>query len=414
MRIVYLNPVGALGGGERSLLDLIASLRSIEPSIEMHLIACTQGPLISAARELGAEVRLIPMPPILANTGDSRLRNAPWRRQLDAIAGFFGAGLAARRYARQLRDVILEIRPDLVHSNGLKCHLLTSLARPANVPVVWHVRDFLGSRPLVGRLLRYAASRGTTAIANSQAVADDLRATLGRRADRVSIEVVYNGIDTDAFAPAVVDGAELDEAANLPAPPAGTVRAGLIATYARWKGQDLFLNAARRVLERRLACPIRFYIVGGPIYHTSGSQFTPGELHELAVRLGIADHVGFVPLQDRPADAYRSLDVVVHASTQPEPFGRTIVEAMSCGRAVIISAEGGAPELFTDGRDAIGVPPRDADALASAIARLAADPPLRARLGAAARETAVRRFSRNRLGPEVLRIYYRLLTTPAR
>ncbi len=86
-------------------------------------------------------------------------------------------------------------------------------------------------------------------------------------------------------------------------------------------------------------------------------------------------------------------------------MGRTIAEAMACGRAVIVSNAGGAAELFTHNHDAVGVPPGDADALAAAIRELADDPARRDRLDAAARRTAVERFARERLGPQVLDAY---------
>ena len=99
------------------------------------------------------------------------------------------------------------------------------------------------------------------------------------------------------------------------------------------------------------------------------------------------------------------LDVAVHASTRPEPFGLTIVEAMGCGKPVVVAAAGGAAELFTPGHDGLGHVPGDATGLAGAIARLAADPGLRARLGANARRTAVERFSQERYGREIAAIY---------
>ena len=64
---------------------------------------------------------------------------------------------------------------------------------------------------------------------------------------------------------------------------------------------------------------------------------------------------------------FRALDVVVHASTKPEPFGRVIVEAMSCGRAVVVAKDGGAAELFEDGVSALASPPGDASALAGVL-----------------------------------------------
>ena len=114
-----------------------------------------------------------------------------------------------------------------------------------------------------------------------------------------------------------------------------------------------------------------------------------------------------MPFQSRPEDAFRAIDVVVHASTRPEPFGAPIAEAMACGRAVVVAREGGAAELVRDRVDAIAVAPRDPSRLADAIAELASDPTLRARLGRAARDRAVARFARERLGPEMLEVYAR-------
>ena len=105
----------------------------------------------------------------------------------------------------------------------------------------------------------------------------------------------------------------------------------------------------------------------------------------------------------------RSLDIVVHASTQPEPFGMVIIEAMACGRAVIASQAGGAAELFVDGEDALAHPPGDATALARQIERLARDPELRSRIGAAGRETAARHFGSRRLAGELLGLYRNMI-----
>jgi glycosyltransferase involved in cell wall biosynthesis len=101
--------------------------------------------------------------------------------------------------------------------------------------------------------------------------------------------------------------------------------------------------------------------------------------------------------------------VVVHASTEPEPFGRVIVEAQACGRPVIATQAGGAAELIDDGVNALGVPLRDSDALANAMERLADDADLRTKLGDAGRESAVAFFSRPRLGREIVGLYDGLL-----
>jgi glycosyltransferase involved in cell wall biosynthesis len=400
-RVLFLNVAGEIGGAERSLLDLLASLRRAAPAVELSLLLAADGPLRGRAERLGVAVTVLPMPDAVRGLGDSGLRGAGRWRSLATLAGRgIGAFADACQYARLLRRFVGALRPDVIHSNSIKFHLLTRLARLRGPLVVWHVRDFLGVRPLMARVLRYA-SGGVGAVAISQAVGDDTRKVL----PGVPVAVVYNAIDTDEFSPGPGDGAWLDRLAELP--PAGpeVVRVGLVATYARWKGQGVFLEAAARTARNPAMKAVLFYLVGGPIYHTAGSQWSEAELRERGRSLLDAGRLGFVPFQQEPAAVYRALDVVVHASTLPEPFGRTIVEAMACGRAVIAANAGGAAELFTEGRDALGVSPGDADSLARAVDELAADPALRERLGRQGRVTAVERFHRDRLGPEVLAAY---------
>jgi glycosyltransferase involved in cell wall biosynthesis len=89
---------------------------------------------------------------------------------------------------------------------------------------------------------------------------------------------------------------------------------------------------------------------------------------------------------------------------------------MACGKALVISRAGGAAELATDGEDALATAPGDTAALAAALDRCAGDRALRARLGAAARQTALRRFDPRTFVGEFLGLYSRLApaaVTPA-
>jgi glycosyltransferase involved in cell wall biosynthesis len=166
----------------------------------------------------------------------------------------------------------------------------------------------------------------------------------------------------------------------------------------------LFIEAAGLVKEARPDLSLRFYVVGGPIYETVGSQVRAAELLQHARAAGIDSCFGLVPFQDDIARVYRSLNVVVHASTQPEPFGRTIIEAMACGRPVVVARAGGAAELFDEGSNALGFEPGNAAELAKAMIRLL-DPGLRARLGRSAQEHALSGFGRARLAAELIRVY---------
>jgi glycosyltransferase involved in cell wall biosynthesis len=410
VRIVFLNPSSSLGGAERCLLDIFASLRRADPGIELHLLVTGDGPLQGQAAAVGATVHTLHLPVAVARWGDSGLvRNGAVVDRLNWAGGGLAAGCAVPGFVRQLRRTLQNLRPDLVHSNGIKTHLLTALGSPARVPVVWHLHDFYGQRPAVPYILRALRRRVALGIAVSRAVARDAVACMGG----LPVEVVPNAVDLERFAPGPGDGPLLDQLAGLPSAGPETVRIGLVATYALWKGHSLFLEACGRVAAEVAAPPTRFYVIGGPIYRTQ-AQHTEGALRARAGALGLAGRVGFIGFQVDPTPIYRALDIVVHASTSPEPFGLTIAEAMACGRAVIVSQAGGAAELFTPEVHALGVPPGDAGALAAAIRRLAVDGELRARLGERARLTAVERFDSRRLGPQVLAVYERLLGGLAR
>ena len=105
----------------------------------------------------------------------------------------------------------------------------------------------------------------------------------------------------------------------------------------------------------------------------------------------------------------RALDIVVHASTDPEPFGLVIAEAMACRKPVVVSRAGGASELIEPGVNALAFTPGDAAELARCIEELAGDANLRERLGRAGRSMAEQRFHRRRMVSELTPIYESLV-----
>ncbi len=405
MRVLFLNPVGSVGGAEQALITAVSELRAADPSTDVRLIVGTDGPLVGRMANLGVGVEVLPMPIAIRRVGESGVSAGAVGRISKFLMAAVRAMPSACVYARQLRDAVRRIRPDLVHSNGIKCHLLSRVAVPPCVPVVWWVQDFLGERAVSQRLLRLASARCRTALAISNAVATDVKRVL----PKVPVRVLYHAVDVNRFRPGLCDGEKLDQLAGLPPAPPGIFRAGLVATYARWKGHLVLLDAAARLAVARPDLAIRWYVVGGPIYHTE-NQFTLAELQAAAKARGLEDRVGFVPFQADTASIYHSLDVVVHASTLPEPFGLVIAEAMACGRAVVVSNAGGAAELITHDFDALAAAPGDVDGIATSVFRLATDVELRNRVGINARITVMKRFDAKRIGPQILDLYTQILS----
>jgi len=398
VRIVYLSPSGRLGGAETSLREMLASVRAAAQENELWLVLGEDGPLAGIARNLGARVVVKPFPAALARLGDAGGATSVFQLLKSVIA--------TAAYARSLGRLLRQAQPDIVHSNGFKMHLLGAWTRPRRSALLWHIHDYVSSRRLMRRLLWPFRRRCAAAIVNSDSVGKDLeRALPGVRAVRI-----YNAVDIQRFSPGGAS-IDLDAAAGLAPASPGTVRVGLIATFALWKGHEVFLEALARIPAD---VPLRGYIIGGPIYQTDGSQWSVEELQRKAKGLKLEGRVGFTGFLEDNAAAIRSLDVVVHASTKPEPFGMVIIEGMACGKAVIASQAGGAAELIADGSNALAHGPGDAAALARQIERLSRDEALRIRLGNAGRAAVESHYHGKRLASELLELYGESASMPAK
>jgi glycosyltransferase involved in cell wall biosynthesis len=395
MRIALVSVSSQLGGSEAVLVQLIAQLHRLRPAWSLHLVVPGEGPLVSRARNCGAEVHIVPMPVSIARIGE-------WGgggRGLGVVSQIAGALGELPEYQRRFAAAIAAIDPDILHTNGFKAHVLAARLDTQAVRV-WHIHEYVSRRPVTRRLLRRYGAIPQAIVANSLSVATDVTGVINERLRR-PVRVIHNGVDLSRFRP---DGpvADLDAACGLPPVAAGTIRVGLVATFARWKGHDTFLRA---VAALHPDVKVRPYIIGGALYDTAGSQWSLDELRARARALGVETRVGFTGFQAGMPACLRALDVVVHASTEPEPFGLVIAEAMAAGRAVTTSGVGGAAEIVEPDTTAVLHAAGNPASLAGVIERLARDAALRARLGAAARTSVMSRFDAGRFGEAFVNLY---------
>ena len=392
--LVCVTTSAELGGAETSLLTLLHALRRVVPRWKITIIAPEKGPFLDRCRDAGFGVLVIPYPQAVATLGEPNGANAG---RLANAWNMSRAAVSMWPYLQRLRNELTELRVTIVHSNGIKAHVATALTTDKRARLVWHVHEYVGTRKVTTRLLRELAGRPAAVVVNSESVRRDVENVLGSRRQ---IRRIHNAVDLSVFSPSG-DALNLAEMSGLTAD-AGLVRIGLVATFGRWKGHDVFLDALA-LLSTDL--PVRGYVIGGPVYQTAGSQRTLEELRTYAVARGLQGRVGFTGHIADVAAAMRALDVVVHASTCPEPFGMVIAEGMATGRAVVAVRNGGAQELFEEGVDALGHEMGNASDLARQLRRLITDPVLRRTLGASARLAAERRFSPERMAAEFLQVY---------
>lgn len=400
-KILFLAPTGQLGGAERCLVDALWSFQKDYPEFQKTLIIGSDGHLAELARNENTQVIVLPFPLRFASIGDSGLPHYQlflfkllWKMLL--------AGPAMLVYLFRLRRAIASQKPDVVHVLGLKMQILSLLAVPRRVRIVWNVQDYISLRPMVRRMMKitmktYGRGRKIAAGCCSDDVCKDLAIVFPRNEIEI-IATIYNTIDTETFRPEGEKSAETQKG--------NAITIGLVATYARWKGQELFIEALAKLNEAPALPAWHGWIIGGPIYATAASQWTRDELQEMLEKNKLADQVSLMKFQPNPASVMRGLDILVHASTKPEPFGRVIAEGQACGCAVVAVNSGGSAEVFEDEVTGIGFAMGNADSLAEVLKKLLTESDIRKRIQKSAIASGSGRFDRRGLSNKWIQLYY--------
>ncbi|PKU22752.1 glycosyltransferase family 4 protein [Telmatospirillum siberiense] len=200
-------------------------------------------------------------------------------------------------------------------------------------------------------------TRGERVIAISHFIADHMQSVY--HADPNKIRVVHRGVDLSRFDPARVSQERIIQLAQRWRLPDGYPVIMLPGRLTRWKGQTVLIEALAMLGRRDVRC----LLVGSD----QGRDAYTDELKSLVERRGLTDVVHIVgDCNDMPA-AYMLTDVVVSASTDPEAFGRVIVEGQAMGRPVVATNNGAARENVLDGQTGTLVPPGNPAALAQAL-----------------------------------------------
>ncbi len=244
-------------------------------------------------------------------------------------------------------------------------------------------------------------AKGERVIAASRFIAGLLATQHG--VDPHRIRVIPRGVDTAAFNPDSVSGDRVARLAQVWRLPEGGGPVVLLpGRLTSWKGQSMLIEAIARLARPDVSC----VLVGSD---QGRRRYATGLIRQ-AERLGIAGRLRLTGECDDMPAALMLADVVVHASTRAEAFGRVVIEAQAMGRPVIASDIGGPVETVEHGVTGWRVPPGDAGALAAAIEQsLALTPADRAELGARARAAVLRDYTVATMQAATLAVYDELL-----
>jgi len=401
-----VNAAGFLGGAERSLVELAGA---ISPDrFQLFAAVGAHGPLADSLMECGVRVEVVEMP---------RLRRTV--NPLDLAGMVAGVSRSSRRLADLARDLGIE----LIVSNGAVSHVVAGeAAARARRPCVWHARDMVELGPLTRRMLETAS----LVIAVSAAAREHLLRE-GARPERVRL--VRNGIGLSAFP----EGNARESARSRARRELGLSEqafvVGSAGAFVPWKRHEDFIRAFARLCELELderkrrpqgagstvvefegLVPARAVLFGADLWGDQGRLAF--ELRRLADEL-TGERIVFPGWREDLPRLLPALDCFVSTSER-EPFGRAVVEAMASGLPVVATDSGGKRETVVDGETGLLVPQGDVEAVARATDRLRRDPARRAEMGRAARRRAFAEFSLERAAREVEAVWTEALQASGR
>jgi len=373
MKILLIDSVRALGGAQRSLLELAVALQGRGLQVDA---AVPSGPLSAALAAAGIPVWHIPA---------VRLRHG-WNSQ---------ALLERIRYLRALRVLARTLRtvmPDILHANGTTADRMAVFVRQQR-PVVWQVRDFA----LKGLDLHHLSQRSTFIVGISDPVSEYLTEMVPASQLR-KIRLIRSGVDTRHFVPG--DRAAARSAFQLPAT---APLVGMAAHLAPAKRHIFFLEVACAIRQTRPN--VQFVIAGRDLFN-----IRPNLRAQIEARIasaGLTGAIHWIKNLDDLAPLYPALDVLVHPAAD-EPFGRVLCEAMSAGIPVIAVNRAGPHTIVPNNSAGFLLPSGDVELFARKILSLLDDPEAARQMGAIGRRHAMAHHDSARVGAEMHALYSKI------
>ena len=362
-RVLYLSHAFMVGGAEEMVLNLV---RHLPPRFEA-MVACIHdaGPIGEEIRRTGVPFSVLGLTPGLS-------------RPLDVL---------------RLRDALQGLAPTIVHTFLLTGSLYGRFAAMmAGVPIVigTEVNIYEKKRALHARAERWLMAGTDAVIASAESVKDHYVTQVG--ADRDKVDVIYNAVD---WAQLQTTMTRHEFRASIGVPP-DVPAAGIIARLTEQKAHRVLFEA---MTHAELAS-LHLIVVGDGELRD--------QLRSKAESLGIAGRVHFLGARRDLGNILSAIDIFAMPSYW-EGLPLSMVLAMGAGLPVVASRVAGIPEVVKHAESGMLVDPGDSAQLARALAMLVNDPPLGARLGAAAKAFVLPRFGIDGYVASVTSLYDRLL-----
>jgi glycosyltransferase involved in cell wall biosynthesis len=341
-------------GSENALLTLF---RGLDSKKIIPFLYSSNRALVQTAMADAVKAEIHPMPEIMMDGGHFRFQVVLWALTL-----------------RRLLSLIKKENIQLVYCNGgSTCQVGYYAAKLSGIPVVCHIHSPYDRR----HILLYRFHLSSKAIFVSKAIEDIIR---GKQQFKSQSEVVYNGVDTTRFQPAAVRDTKWRKLFSLPG---DSVVFGQLSSLIRRKGIDILLRAFQIVNLRHPET--RLVLVGdGP--HRS-------DFVDLARELGVTDNVIWAGHQADPLPFYQHIFDVNILASRRDAFPLSILEAAACGLPNLGANVDGIPEAIVDYENGLLFDCESHEMLATKMVQMMKRPELRLKMGKAARQMVLERFS---------------------
>lgn len=280
---------------------------------------------------------------------------------------------------------------DAIHLNNIFGSQLAGIlaAKLLRIPCVAHLRDFEVIHPLT----RFYAKMIDLHVAISSAIHQNLQ-QIGVPDDRIAL--VHDAIDLEEFN-TDIDNAYLFDEFSVSS---GQPHFGIFGRVIEWKGIREFIHAASYVIQE--IPDAMAFIVGSC---SDGEHEFMDEMIRLSEEMGIRHRLVFTGYrQDVPA-LMKFMDVIVHASNRPEPFGMVLIEGMAIGKPIVATRGGGPLDIVVDGETGFLVQSYNYKAMAEKIKTLLNDPELAGEMGGRGKARVLQNFTKERYAAEIQWIY---------
>lgn len=381
--ILFVSNISVLGGAERTLVDILKYLD--KNKYLLHLATNKTGELSSVVSSLGI--------PIL---------HLPFLRLKRSVSPLYLASVVKNVLcvSLQLAEYIRKNSISIVHANNDASMLYAGIATMlTRTPCIWHCRDF--SR--IGCLHKLMCRWASKIVAVSQSVADYLRNSVPQlKGPNNKLVVIMNGIDTKQ----IVTQKLTCNLRNEFGIQENEIIICTVGQLVPWKNHQLFLKAAELIVREIPSA--KFIIVGDDMFKEHPDYVN--QLQMTAIKLGLEKKVIFTGYKHDALSIIAESDVLIHTATM-EPFGRTLVEAMTLGKPIVAVNSCGPSEIIRSGIDSLLVEPDNPRALADSVLQIVRDKKLSFCFGDSARKRATQLFDARRMVAELESVYTELTTS---